>query len=235
VLQVDNITVKYGDLPVIRQLSIHLDAGELVAIVGNNNAGKSSTLRAIAGLVPVAGGRIQFEGKEIQHLPAHKRSELGITLVPEAWQLFADMTVEENIIMGAYRMRKQKDKNKRKIEELLTLFPTLKDKLRRRSANLSGGERQMVSMCRALMSEPKLMLIDEPSIGLAPVIVEHVYEIINKLSQQGYSILLVEQNLQLALSAAQRGYVLENGSISMHDTGAALLKNGEVRSKYLGI
>jgi branched-chain amino acid transport system ATP-binding protein len=235
VLQVDNITVKYGDLPVIRQLSIHLDAGELVAIVGNNNAGKSSTLRAIAGLVPVADGRIQFEGKEIQHLPAHKRSELGITLVPEAWQLFADMTVEENIIMGAYRMRKQKDKNKRKIEELLTLFPTLKDKLRRRSANLSGGERQMVSMCRALMSEPKLMLIDEPSIGLAPVIVEHVYEIINKLSQQGYSILLVEQNLQLALSAAQRGYVLENGSISMHDTGAALLKNGEVRSKYLGI
>jgi branched-chain amino acid transport system ATP-binding protein len=235
VLQVDNITVKYGDLPVIRQLSIHLDAGELVAIVGNNNAGKSSTLRAIAGLVPVADGRIQFEGKEIQHLPAHKRSELGITLVPEAWQLFADMTVEENIIMGAYRMRKQTDKNKRKIEELLTLFPTLKDKLRRRSANLSGGERQMVSMCRALMSEPKLMLIDEPSIGLAPVIVEHVYEIINKLSQQGYSILLVEQNLQLALSAAQRGYVLENGSISMHDTGAALLKNGEVRSKYLGI
>ncbi len=234
-LQVDNITVKYGDLPVIRQLSIHLDAGELVAIVGNNNAGKSSTLRAIAGLVPVADGRIQFEGKEIQHLPAHKRSELGITLVPEAWQLFADMTVEENIIMGAYRMRKQKDKNKRKIEELLTLFPTLKDKLRRRSANLSGGERQMVSMCRALMSEPKLMLIDEPSIGLAPVIVEQVYEIINKLSQQGYSILLVEQNLQLALSAAQRGYVLENGSISMHDTGAALLKNGEVRSKYLGI
>jgi branched-chain amino acid transport system ATP-binding protein len=235
VLQVDDITVKYGDLPVIRQLRIHLDAGELVAIVGNNNAGKSSTLRAIAGLVPVAGGRIQFEGQEIQHLPAHKRSELGITLVPEAWQLFADMTVEENIIMGAYRMRKQKDKNKRKIEELLTLFPTLKDKLRRRSANLSGGERQMVSMCRALMSEPKLMLIDEPSIGLAPVIVEQVYEIINKLSQQGYSILLVEQNLQLALSAAQRGYVLENGSISMHDTGAALLKNGEVRSKYLGI
>lgn len=234
-LQVEDIKVGYGDLPVLRGVSLDLNAGELVALVGSNNAGKSTTLRAIAGLVPVSGGRIVFEGQEIQDLPAHKRAELGITLVPEAWQLFAGMTVRENILMGSYRHRHKKEENAQRFAGLLDVFPTLKDKLGRRSANLSGGERQMVSMCRALMSAPKLLLIDEPSMGLAPVVVDQVFEIIEDLNRQGFSILLVEQNLQLALSSAKRGYVLEHGVIAMHDSGERLLTDDAVRSRYLGM
>ena len=234
-LNIENLCVCYGDIPVLRQVSLSVGEGELAALVGSNNAGKSTTLKAVAGLVPIQEGRVIFEGQDITHLPAHKRSELGITLVPEAWQLFEAMTVEENMLMGSYLWRKEVAKNKQNMAELLELFPALKDKLARKAANLSGGERQMVSMCRALMARPKLLLIDEPSMGLAPVVVDQIFNIIAELNSRQFSILLVEQNLQLALSAAGTGYVLENGVIALHDTGAALLADNRVREKYLGI
>ena len=234
-LNIENLCVCYGDIQVLRQLSLSVGQGELAALVGSNNAGKSTTLKAVAGLVPVREGRIEFEGRDITHLPPHKRSALGITLVPEAWQLFDAMTVEENIMMGSFLWRKESAKNKQNMADLLDLFPALKDKLARKAANLSGGERQMVSMCRALMARPKLLLIDEPSMGLAPVIVDQIFNIIAELNSRQFSILLVEQNLQLALGAASSGYVLEHGVIAMSGAGSELLADSRVREKYLGI
>ncbi len=234
-LKIENLRVSYGDIRVLRKVDLSVGTGELAALVGSNNSGKSTTLKAIAGLIPIEEGRIEFAGEDISKIPAHQRSARGMTLVPEAWQLFDNMTVEENMIMGAYLWRKETAKNKENMANMLELFPALKSKLSRKAANLSGGERQMVSMCRALMSRPKLLLIDEPSMGLAPVVVDQIFSIISTLNVDGFSILLVEQNLQLALSAASTGYVLENGVIAMHDTGAALLADAAVREKYLGI
>ncbi|SBW06595.1 High-affinity branched-chain amino acid transport ATP-binding protein BraG [uncultured delta proteobacterium] len=234
-LKIENLRVAYGDITVLRGLTLEVGKGELVALVGSNNAGKSTALKAIAGLIPTLGGTITVDGQDVTHMPAHKRAELGLTLIPEAWQLFGSMTVAENLMMGAFLHRKEAEKNKKTMEELLELFPALKDKLGRKANNLSGGERQMVSMCRALMTRPRLLLIDEPSMGLAPVIVDQIFTIIKKLNEQQFSILLVEQNLQLALTAANRGYVLEHGVIAMHDTGDALLSDSKVREKYLGI
>ena len=234
-LKIENLRVSYGDIRVLRKVDLSVGTGELAALVGSNNSGKSTTLKAIAGLIPIEEGRIEFAGEDISKIPAHQRSARGMTLVPEAWQLFNNMTVEENMIMGAYLWRKETAKNKENMANMLELFPALNGKLSRKAANLSGGERQMVSMCRALMSRPKLLLIDEPSMGLAPVVVDQIFSIISTLNIDGFSILLVEQNLQLALSAASTGYVLENGVIAMHDTGAALLADAAVREKYLGI
>ena len=234
-LNIEKLRVAYGDITVLRELSLEVGKGELVALVGSNNAGKSTALKAIAGLIPTLGGTVSVDGKDISSLPAHKRAELGITLVPEAWQLFGGMTVAENLMMGAFLHRKETERNKKNMEEVLELFPALKDKLARKANNLSGGERQMVSMCRALMTRPRLLLIDEPSMGLAPVVVDQIFTIIEQLNAQGFSILLVEQNLQLALSAANRGYVLEHGVIAMRGTGKDLLSDSKVREKYLGI
>ena len=234
-LKIEDLSVAYGDITVLRQVSLHVGQGELSALVGSNNAGKSTTLKAVAGTVPSKGGRVLFEGQDVTHLSAHKRAALGMTLIPEAWQLFDSMTVEENIMMGAFLWRREAEVNKKNMEQHLDLFPTLKDKLKRRAGTLSGGERQMVSMCRGLMTRPKLLLIDEPSMGLAPVVVELIFKIIKDLNSQGFSILLVEQNLQLALSAAKRGYVLEHGVIGLEDSGEVLLANPKIREKYLGI
>lgn len=234
-LKIDTLRVAYGDITVLREVTLEVGKGELVALVGSNNAGKSTTLKTIAGLIPTLGGTVSVDGKDITAMPAHKRAELGITLVPEAWQLFGDMTVSENLMMGAFLHRKETERNKKNLEELLELFPTLKDKLTRKANTLSGGERQMVSMCRALMTRPRLLLIDEPSMGLAPVVVDQIFSIIEKLNAQEFSILLVEQNLRLALTAANRGYVLEHGVIAMSGTGKDLLSDSKVREKYLGI
>lgn len=234
-LKIENLRVAYGDITVLRDLTLEVGRGELVALVGSNNAGKSTALKAIAGLIPILEGKVLVDGQDITHLPAHRRSALGLTLIPEAWQLFGTMTVAENLMMGAFLHRNQPEQNKKNMEELLELFPALKDKLGRKASNLSGGERQMVSMCRALMSRPRLLLIDEPSMGLAPVIVDQIFTIIKALNEQQFSILLVEQNLQLALTAANRGYVLEHGVVGLHGTGAALLSDSKVREKYLGI
>ena len=234
-LKIENLAVAYGDITVLRQVSLNVEKGKLASLVGSNNAGKSTALKAVMGLVPAKEGRVIFDGKDITNLPPHKRSALGMTLIPEAWQLFDSMTVEENIMMGAFLWRKEPDNNREKFAECMMLFPALKDKLKRRAANLSGGERQMVSMCRALMSRPKLLLIDEPSMGLAPVIVDQIFRIIGELKNQGFSILLVEQNLRLALQAASHGYVLEHGVIALSDTGEALLADDNVRKRYLGV
>ncbi len=234
-LKVEKLAVSYGDIAVLRDISLDVETGRLASLVGSNNAGKSTALKAIMGLVPSRSGKILFEGQDITGMPPHRRSALGMTMIPEAWQLFDEMSVEENIMMGAFLWRKDAEKNKENFSECMELFPALKDKLRRRAANLSGGERQMVSMCRALMSRPKLLLIDEPSMGLAPVVVDQIFKIIEELNAKGFSILLVEQNLQLALKAASRGYVLEHGVIAMADTGAALLADDNVRKRYLGV
>lgn len=234
-LQIEKVEVIFGDIKVLRGISLEVAQGELTALVGNNNAGKSTSLRAIAGLVNIASGSVLFQGQRIDHLLPHQRAKLGITLVPEGRQLFSQMTVEENIIMGGFLHRQAKKESKERVEWVLDLFPTLKNKLSRKAGTLSGGEQQMVSMGRGLMSAPKLLLIDEPSLGLAPVVVEQVIETIRKLNQEGFSILLVEQNLHLALSVAHRGYVIENGQIVMAESGPSLLQNTQIREKYLGI
>ncbi|MDR2726804.1 MAG: ABC transporter ATP-binding protein [Deltaproteobacteria bacterium] len=234
-LRIEDLSVAYGDITVLRQVSLGVGQGEMSALVGSNNAGKSTTLKAVAGIVPSRAGRILFDGQDITHLPAHRRAALGMTLIPEAWQLFDSMTVEENIMMGAFLWRRDEAGNRKNLERHLEFFPALEDKLRRRAGTLSGGERQMVSMCRGLMTRPKLLLIDEPSMGLAPLVVDLIFKIIRELNAQGFSILLVEQNLQLALSAAGRGYVLEHGVIGLEDAGQTLLANPQIRAKYLGM
>ncbi len=234
-LKIDQLRVAYGDIVVLRDLTLEVGRGELVALVGSNNSGKSTALKAVAGLIPTLSGTVTVDGQDITRLPAHKRAELGITLIPEAWQLFGDMTVAENLMMGAFLHRKDVARNKQNLEECLELFPALKDKLARKANNLSGGERQMVSMCRALMTRPRLLLIDEPSMGLAPVVVDQIFAIIEQLNAREFSILLVEQNLQLALHAADHGYVLEHGVVAMHGTGSELLSDSRVRERYLGI
>ncbi len=234
-LRLEDVKVSFGDVPVLRGISLEVKAGTVTAVVGSNNAGKSTILRAISGLLPLSSGRIFFHDDRIDHLAAHQRSELGITLIPEGRQLFPEMTVRENIMMGGFLKRQDKDGLIQRMEWVLGLFPTLADKLDRRARTLSGGEQQMVSMGRGLMSAPKQLLIDEPSLGLAPVVVEQVFEIIEELHQEGFSILLVEQNLQMALSISQNGYVIENGTVVLTDTGQALLNDEKVREKYLGI
>lgn len=234
-LRLEDVKVSFGDIPVLRGISLEVKAGTVTAVVGSNNAGKSTILRAISGLVPLSSGRIFFHDDRVDHLAAHQRSKLGITLIPEGRQLFPEMTVRENIMMGGFLKRQDKDGLIQRMERVLSLFPTLADKLDRRARTLSGGEQQMVSMGRGLMSAPKLLLIDEPSLGLAPVVVEQVFEIIEELHQEGFSILLVEQNLQMALSISQNGYVIENGMVVLTDTGQALLNDEKVRERYLGI
>jgi len=234
-LRLEDVHVSFGDIPVLRGISLEVEAGTVTAVVGSNNSGKSTTLRAISGLAPVSGGRISFEEHRLDQLAAHQRSKLGITLIPEGRQLFTEMTVWENIMMGGFLHRRDKDALTKRMEEMLELFPTLRNKLDRRAGTLSGGEQQMVSMGRGLMSAPKLLLIDEPSLGLAPVVVEQVFDIIKKLNQEGFSILLVEQNLQMTLSISNNGYVIENGTVALTGSGEALLKDEQVREKYLGI
>ncbi|WGF86298.1 ABC transporter ATP-binding protein [Marinivivus vitaminiproducens] len=233
-LRLENVDAGYGAVTILQDVSIEVAAGEVVTIVGANGAGKTTTLRAIAGLVRPRKGRVLFEGQDVSRLQAHDMVGLGVTLIPEGRQLFPYMTVRDNLLMGAYGPRARASVEPT-LAEVLDLFPRVRERLGQHAGSLSGGEQQMVAIARGLMARPKLLLFDEPSLGLAPIIVKQVFEVIDRIVQTGVTVLIVEQNVFHTLSIADRGYVLENGAITMTDTGAALLKDDHVRRAYLGI
>ena len=231
-LEVKDIQVYYGAIHAIKGVSFEVNEGEIVTLIGANGAGKTTTLDTIAGLLRSRGGDIVFQGESIAHKAPHLIVKDGLALVPEGRRVFAQMTVEENLEMGAFtRANSTVEPGPEKVYEL---FPRLKERRRQVAGTLSGGEQQMLAMGRALMSAPKLMMLDEPSMGLAPILVEQVFDIIQSLHKAGTTILLVEQNAQMALSIADRAYVLENGKVSLSGTGEELAKSEQVQKAYLG-
>jgi branched-chain amino acid transport system ATP-binding protein len=234
VLEVKGIDVFYGDAQALYGLSLQVRQGEVVTLVGANGAGKTTTLRAISGLLPVARGDITFEGRSLLEVPAHRRAELGIALVPEGRELWPQLTVRENLELGAYGKVARRYMSA-SLERVYELFPVVKERSRQVAGSMSGGEQQMVAIARALMTRPRLLMFDEPSLGLAPVVVSQVFETIRRLHAEGLTTLLVEQNLKKALEMADRGYVVETGSISIEGAAADLLADPAIRSAYLGV
>jgi branched-chain amino acid transport system ATP-binding protein len=233
-LDVDNITLSYGHIEALHGISLTVGQGEIVALIGANGAGKSTTMRAISGLRPVSKGSIKFDGQDITKLRADLRVVRGVSQSPEGRGIFPGMTVRENLEMGAYtrRVRAEIDED---LDRSFTLFPRLKEREKQAGGTLSGGEQQMLAVGRALMSRPKLLLLDEPSMGLAPILIQQIFDIIVEINQQGTTVLLVEQNAQQALSRAHRAYVLETGRIVKEGTGAELLDDPAVKDAYLGV
>ena len=232
ILKVDNIKVYYGAIHAIKGVSFHVDRGEVVTLIGANGAGKSTTLQTISGLLRSRTGSVEFLGENISRLPPHKIVERGLAQVPEGRRIFLQMTVQENLEMGAYtRSGSGVDED---LEKVFAQFPRLKERRRQVAGTLSGGEQQMLAIGRALMSSPKLLMLDEPSMGLAPILVEQIFDIIRRLHENGTTILLVEQNAQMALSVADRAYVMETGSISLSGTGKELAESDQVKKAYLG-
>ncbi len=231
-LQVEDINVYYGAIHAIKGISFEVYPDEIVTLIGANGAGKSTTLNTIAGLLRPRTGRIVLEGKDLTTIPASRIVSQGMALCPEGRRIFQQMTVRENLEMGGYT--RPKSEIPASLEEMFTRFPRLKEREKQIAGTLSGGEQQMLAMARALMSKPKLLMLDEPSMGLAPLLVEQIFDIIKELHQAGVTILLVEQNAQMALSIADRAYVLETGRIAMTGEASALLKNDDVRKAYLG-
>jgi len=233
-LKVDKINVFYGDLQALWDVSFEVNEGEKVVIVGANGAGKTTTLRTISGLLRPRSGSIEFLGKRIDKLPPHEIVELGIAHVPEGRRLFPRMTVLENLEMGAYTKR-AREKFDDTLEWVFSIFPRLRERKKQIAGTMSGGERQMLAIARGLMSKPKLLMLDEPSLGLAPKLVVKTFEVIERINEEGVTILLVEQNVRHALELADRGYVLETGRITLSGTGEELLKNDYVKKAYLGM
>jgi branched-chain amino acid transport system ATP-binding protein len=233
-LEVEGIDVFYGDVQVLYGLSLEVREGEIVTLLGSNGAGKTTTLRAISGLRPPRKGEIRFRGRSLTALPAAKRAELGIALVPEGRELWPQLTVRENLDLGAYHPRVRANAA-RNLEKVLAMFPRLRERSSQLAGSLSGGEQQMCAIARALMSEPTFLMLDEPSLGLAPVLVEQVMGTVAELHASGITVLLVEQNLRKALEIAQRGTVIETGRVRLEGTSAELSGNPEIRSAYLGI
>ncbi len=232
-LRVDRLVVRYGRVEVVHGISLVVGAGELVGIIGANGAGKTSTLRAVAGQIPPAGGRILLEGRDVTRLPAHERARLGIALVPEGRRVFPGLSVEQNLLVGAYARRDREVLSD--VKRVKGLFPILAERSGQAAGTLSGGEQQMLAIGRAMMARPRVMLLDEPSMGLAPKVVAGIYHTIAELKRQGVTILLVEQNARKALQVADRGYVLEAGRLTYQAPAAELVSNPEVRRAYLGI
>ncbi len=232
ILKVDNINVYYGAIHAVKDISFHVDEGEIVTLIGANGAGKTTTLQTISGLLHSRTGSILFNNENLAGIPAHKLVSKGLAQVPEGRRVFLQMSVEENLEMGAYvRPNSEVDDS---IASVYEQFPRLKERRKQVAGTLSGGEQQMLAMGRALMSKPKLLMLDEPSMGLAPILVEQIFEIIQSLHKAGTTILLVEQNAQMALSVADRGYVLETGRIVNSGTGIDLLSDESVKKAYLG-
>jgi len=232
-LELQSVESYYGKIQALKGITLRVPEGTIVAILGANGAGKSTTLRTISGLIQPARGRILFQGEPIDKVPPHKIVRLGICQVPEGRDVFMGLTVQENLKMGAFT-RKEGEEVQKNLERTYTSFPILKDRARQQAGTLSGGEQQMLAIARGLMSNPKLMLLDEPSLGLAPLMVEEIFRIIREINQEGVTILLVEQNANMALQTAQYGYVMETGNIALHDTAENLIENDYVRRIYLG-
>jgi branched-chain amino acid transport system ATP-binding protein len=232
-LSVENLKVSYGGIRALKGISLEVAPGELVALIGSNGAGKTTALKALAGLLHPAAGKVSYAGKSLHNIPAHRRVRDGLALVPEGRGVFARLGVEENLQMGAYT-RNDAAQISSDLERMYALFPRLAERRTQLAGTLSGGEQQMVAMARALMSRPKLLMLDEPSMGLAPMMVEKIFTTIRDISAQGVSILLVEQNARLALEAAQRGYVMESGLITLSGASGELLGSDAVQRAYLG-
>lgn len=232
-LKLEHIETYYGNIHALKDISLEINDGEIVTVIGANGAGKTTTLKTICGLVSAASGKIFFNGKDITNQPTENIVAAGISMVPEGRRVFPRMTVLENLQLGAY-LNNSKAEIKKDLEMVFELFPKLKSRLKQISGTLSGGEQQMLAIGRALMARPKLLLLDEPSMGLAPIIVSNIFEIIQEINKKGTTILLVEQNAQMALSIAHKGYVIETGRIVLQDTARNLLNNEEVKRAYLG-
>ncbi|HUV89751.1 MAG TPA: ABC transporter ATP-binding protein [Anaerolineae bacterium] len=232
-LNIEDLVVSYGAIRALHGISFHVDEGEVVTLIGANGAGKSTTLRAISGLLPPDRGRIMYDGTDLTQVGADMIVRMGIVQVPEGRKIFAPLTVRENLEMGAYTRRDQAEIEE-SMEQVFNLFPRLRERAEQRGGTLSGGEQQMLAVARALMGKPRLLLMDEPSMGLAPVLVEEIFSTIERISQQGVTILLVEQNAHMAFSVANRGYVLETGVVQLEGTSTELRENPQVRQAYLG-
>ena len=232
-LKIENLHVSYGGIQALRGISLEVPDGKIVTLIGANGAGKSTTLRTITGLVKAASGSIQWNGEELLGKPIDKIISAGIAMSPEGRRVFADMTVVENLRIGAY-LRRDKEGIAQDIKWVYSLFPRLEERSWQLAGTLSGGEQQMLAVGRALMSRPKLMMLDEPSLGLAPLVVQDIFSIIREINRQGVTVLLIEQNANMALKIADLAYVLETGNITMSGTGAELLANEKVREAYLG-
>lgn len=233
-LKLDSVKVSYGAIQAVKGVSLEVRAGEVVTIIGANGAGKSTLLKSIVGLEPVAGGKVFIDGKDCTQVPAYQRVGLGVAMSPEGRGVFADQTVRENLMLGAYSRRKDPAATQAAIEREFTRFPRLRERQDQLAGTLSGGEQQMLAIARALMSEPRLLLLDEPSLGLAPLIIKDIFEAIRQLRQSGLTILLVEQMAKQALGIADRAYVLETGLITAEGSGRALLDDPKVKAAYLG-
>ncbi len=232
-LEIKDLQVAYGGIQAVRGINLQIAPGELVTLIGSNGAGKTTTLKTLAGLLPASHGQVLYQGKNLQPVAAHQRAAMGMALVPEGRGIFARMTVAENLLMGAYSRNDQPEITA-DLVRFYDLFPRLAERKDQLAGTLSGGEQQMVALARALMSRPRLLMLDEPSMGLAPLMVQKIFDTIRSIAAQGMSILLVEQNARLALQVAQRGYVMESGAITLSGTSAELLGSDAVRSAYLG-
>jgi branched-chain amino acid transport system ATP-binding protein len=233
-LKLKNISANYGSVEALKDINLEVKQGSIVSLLGTNGAGKSTSLKIISKLLTAKAGVIEFEGEDISKLPPNKVVRKGIIHCPENRQVFPDLTVKENLKIGSYTNKDRLDA-KKDMEKVLTLFPRLKERMEQRAGTLSGGEQQMLAIGRALMGKPRLLLLDEPSLGLAPLIIREIFEIIKEINEQGTSVLLVEQNANLALSISDYGYVLENGRIALEGEATALKNNDKVKELYLGI
>ena len=232
-LELVNVEVGYGGIQAVKGIDLYVEQGELVCLIGANGAGKTTTLKGICGLQPVKSGTISYIGQDITGKPSFELVRLGLAMVPEGRGVFGALTIEENLAMGAY-VRHDRDGVRADIEHVFTLFPRLKERRRQTAGTMSGGEQQMLAMGRALMSKPRLLLLDEPSMGLAPLMVQKVFETVLQVSREGVTILLIEQNAKLALEVSHRGYVMESGEITLSGNAADLLHDPKVRAAYLG-
>ena len=232
-LNVENLVVSYGAVEIVRGVDFNVSQGEVVTVLGANGAGKTTILKALCGLIPSCAGSVTFEGQEIANLSAHKIVEKGISMVPEGRQLFPHLSVKDNLMLGAYRAGARESWFEQ-YQDVLRLFPRLRERLDQQAGSLSGGEQQMVAIGRGLMSRPKLLIFDEPSLGLSPLLVDQMFGVIQDVAKQGVTVIIVEQNVFHTLKIADRGYILENGTVALSGTGEALLIDPKVKKAYLG-
>ncbi|MDN7710494.1 ABC transporter ATP-binding protein [Burkholderia multivorans] len=232
-LKIKGLQVNYGGIQAVKGVDMEVRQGELVTLIGANGAGKTTTMKAITGLKPYSAGDIEYDGKSIKGVPPHELLKRGLAMVPEGRGIFARMSIVENMQMGAY-LRSDKEQIKKDVERMFGFFPRLKERASQLAGTLSGGEQQMVAMARAILSKPKLLLLDEPSMGLSPIMVEKIFEVVREISKEGITVLLVEQNARLALQAADRGYVMDSGTVTMEGDAKQMLDDPKVRAAYLG-